>query len=50
MVTILISAGFIGAALISGEALIRGRRLLERGYIKVRRLLESGACLRPGAY
>ena len=41
MVTILISAAFRGAALISGEARIRGRRLFLCGYPKVRRLLEG---------
>ena len=44
MVTILISAAFRGAAL------LRGRRLFQCGYPKVRRLLEGGAYLRPGAY
>ena len=38
------------AVLIRGEALIRGRRLFQRGYQKVQRLLEGGAYLRPGAY
>ena len=50
IVTILISAAFGGTALIRGEALIRGRRLCQCGYPKVRRLLEGGAYLRPGAY
>ena len=50
IVTILISAAFGGAALIRGEALTRGRRLFQCGYPKVRRLLEGGAYLRPGAY
>ena len=48
MVTILISAAFIGAAFIRGEASIRGRRLFHCGYTKVRRVLEGGAYLRPG--
>ena len=50
IVTTLISAAFGGAALNSGEALIRGRRLFQCGYQKVRRVLEGGAYLRPGAY
>ena len=41
---------FRGATLIRGEALIRGRRLFQCGYPKVRRLLEGGAYLRPAAY
>ena len=50
IVTILISAAFGGAALVRGEALIRGRRLFQCGYPKVRHLLKGGAYLRPGAY
>ena len=34
--TILTRAAFRGAALITGEALIRGRRLFQCGYPKVR--------------
>ena len=41
MVTILISTTFRDAALIRGEALIRGRRLFQCGYPKLRRLLEK---------
>ena len=48
--TFLISIVFKGAALIRGEPLIRGRRLFQCGYPKVRHLLESSAYLRPGAY
>ena len=50
MVTILISDAFEGAVLIRGDALVRGRCLFQFGYPKVRRLLEGGAYLRPGAY
>ena len=56
MGTILISAAFRGAVLIReevlirGEALIREKRLFQCGYPKVRRLLEGGTYLRPGAY
>ena len=50
VVTILISAVLRGAALISGQAFIRARRLFQCGYPKVRRLLKDGAYLRPGAY
>ena len=38
------------AALIRGEALIKGRYLFQCGYQKVRRLLEDGASMRPYAY
>ena len=48
--TILISAAFRVAALIRWEALVRERYLFQCGYPKVRRLLEEGASLRPGAY
>ena len=44
IVTILISAAFRGALP------IRGRRLFQYGYPKVRRLLENCAYLTPGAY
>ena len=44
MVTILISNAFRGAAL------LRRRHLFQCDYPKVRRLLEGGAYLRPGAY
>ena len=44
------SAVFRGAALIRREALIRGRHLFQCEFAKVRRLLEGGAYLRPGAY
>ena len=37
----LISAVFRGAVLISGEAFIRGRRLFQYGYPKMRRLFEA---------
>ena len=50
IVTVLISSAFRGAALIREEALIRGRRLLQCGYPKVRRLLEGNTFLRPGVY
>ena len=50
IVTILISPAFRSAALIRGEALLRGRHLFQCGYSKVGRLLEGGAYLRPGAY
>ena len=40
MVTILKSATFEGLALIRGEVLIRGKRLFQFGYPKVRRLFE----------
>ena len=50
LVAILLSAVFSGAALTRGETLIRERRLLECGYLKVRCFLEGGAYLRPGAY
>ena len=50
IVTILISAIFRGVALIKREALIRGKRLLNYGYSKVRHLLEGDAYLNPGAY
>ena len=50
MVTILISAAFIGVALIRGKALIRGRCLFQCGNLKVQRLLEGGAYLRSDAY
>ena len=36
--------------IIRREALIRGRRLIQCGYVKVQRLLEGGSYLRPGAY
>ena len=49
-ITILISAAFRGAAPVRGEVHIRGRRLFQYGYLKVRRLLEGSAYLRPGAY
>ena len=38
MAIILISAAFVGAALIRGEALVRERRFFQCGYPKVRRL------------
>ena len=38
------------AELITGETLIRGRRLFLYRYLKARRLLEGGAYLRPGTY
>ena len=44
IVTILISAVF------RGVALVRGTRLLQCGYPKVRCLFEGGAYSRPGAY
>ena len=44
------SAVFRGATLIREKAFSRGRRLFQCGYPKVRRLLEGGAYLRPGAY
>ena len=50
IVSISISAAFRGTALIRGQALIRERRLFQCGYQKVRRLLESGAYLRPSSY
>ena len=37
-------------AFIRGEAHIRGRRLFQRGYPKLRLFLEGGAYLRPGTY
>ena len=40
MVTILMSIAFTGAGLISGEALIRGRRLFQCEYPKLQRLFE----------
>ena len=49
MVTILISTAFRGAALIRGETLIRGRRVVQCEYPKVLGLLEGGAYARPGA-
>ena len=49
IVTILVSVTFRVAGLIKGEALIRGRRLFQCGYPKVRHLLEGSAYLRPGA-
>ena len=49
-VTIVISAGFRGAVLIRGEALIRGRRLFHCEYPKLQHLLEEETCLRLGAY
>ena len=50
VVTILINTAFRVGALIRGEVLIRGRRLLQFGHQKERRLLEGGAYLRLGAY
>ena len=50
IVPILISAAFRGAAFIRGEVLIRGKRLFQSGYPKVRRLLEGSVYLRPGTY
>ena len=57
MVTILINTAFRGTALITGEVLIRGRRLFEGGtyfnvYTKVwgAYLVVGGAYLRPGVY
>ena len=41
MATALVSAAFIGAALIRLEALIRGRYLFQCGYPKARRLFED---------
>ena len=38
------------AALIRGEALIRGTSLFQCRDPQMRRLLEGGTCLRPGAY
>ena len=50
MVTILISAAVRGAPLFRGGVLIKGRRLFQCGYPKVRGLLEGGVFLKPGAY
>ena len=50
IVTTLISAGFTDAALIRGEALIRGRCLFQCRYPNVWRLLAGGPYLRPSAY
>ena len=50
METILINATFRGTVLNRGAALITGRRLFQCGYLKVKRLLEGGAYLKPGAY
>ena len=44
------SPTFRGAALIRGEAHIRGKRLFQCGYTKEQRLLEGSGYLRPGAY
>ena len=38
-----------GAALMRGEVLIRGKRLFQCGYSKLRRLLEGGDYLGPGS-
>ena len=40
----------MGTVLIRGEALIRGKRLFQCGYPDVRRILEGGTYLKPGAY
>ena len=50
IITILINAVFNGAAPIRGGELVRARRLFQCGYPKVRRFLEDGTYLRPGAY
>ena len=50
MVTILQSAALRGAAIIRRKALIRGNRFFQQGLLKVRRLLEGSAYLRPGTY
>ena len=50
MVTIPISSAFSGVALIRGEALIRGRRLYQCGYPKVRRLFETRRLLEEIQY
>ena len=50
METIPISSTFSGVALIRGEALIRGRRLFQCGYPKVRRLFENPRLLEEMRY
>ena len=50
-ITILISAASsLNAVLIKEDALIRGKRLIQYGHPKMRRLIEGGAYLRPGVY
>ena len=48
--TVLMSAVFRGAALIGGEALIRGRRFFQCGYPKVRCLFEAQCLLEEIRY
>ena len=49
IVTILMNAVYSGAELTRGEELIKGRGLFQCGYPKVRRLLQDGTYLMPGA-
>ena len=47
MITVLMNAAFLGATLIRGEALIRGKRLFQCGYPKMSSLLEGALIWGP---